>query len=60
MAIFSTIYIGVFSEVFLESKNVLRGEAPFSRRKHGFLSRVFADGLFKNDHLLARHLMASH
>jgi hypothetical protein len=59
-AIYSTRSIGVFSVVFLKSKNVLHGEAPFSRRKRGFLGRVFADELFFNDHLLAKHLMASH
>jgi hypothetical protein len=45
-ASFSTISIGVFSEVFLESKNGLHGNASFSRRIRGFFSRVFADGLF--------------
>jgi hypothetical protein len=45
-AIFSTIYIGVLSEDFLESEIALRGETPFSRRKRGFLSRLFADGRF--------------
>jgi hypothetical protein len=39
-------YIGVFSEVFLESENALHGEALFSRRKQRFLVRLFADGLF--------------
>jgi hypothetical protein len=38
--------LGVFSELFLKSKNALHGEAPFSRRKRGFLVRVFAAGLF--------------
>jgi hypothetical protein len=42
--IFSTRYIRVFPVVFLGSKNVFHGEAPFSRRKRGFLSRVFAIG----------------
>jgi hypothetical protein len=46
----------VFSEVFWESENVFRGEASFSRRKRGFFRRVFADGQFGNDYLLARQL----
>jgi hypothetical protein len=41
---FSPRYIVVFLDVFLEPKNVLLGEALFSRRKRGFFSRVFADG----------------
>jgi hypothetical protein len=42
--IFSPRYIRVFSELFLESENVFHGEASFSRRKRGFLDRLFADG----------------
>jgi hypothetical protein len=41
---FSPIYIRVFPVVFLESKHALRGDISFSRRKRGFLSRVFANG----------------
>jgi hypothetical protein len=46
-ATYSKGYLGVFSELFLKSKNALRGEALFSRRKQGFLVRLFADGLFR-------------
>jgi hypothetical protein len=45
-AISSPRYLGVFSELFLKSKNAFYGEASISRRKRGFFSRVFADGRF--------------
>jgi hypothetical protein len=45
-ATYSKGYIRVFSELFLGSKTALRSEAPFSQGKHGFLVRLFADGLF--------------
>jgi hypothetical protein len=57
---FSPINTEVFFEVFLVSKNAIRGDASFSQRKRGFFRRVFAEWLFRNDHLVARHLMASH